>query len=53
MFALFMNVLRNERGLTSIEYAIIAALVSVAAVSVLTTIATNLTGTFSTVGRKL
>jgi pilus assembly protein Flp/PilA len=48
-----MNVLRNERGVTSIEYAIIAALVSVAAVSVLSTIATNLTGTFSTVGRKL
>jgi pilus assembly protein Flp/PilA len=53
MFALFMNLLSNQRGVTSIEYAVIAALVSIAAVSVLTTIATNLTGTFSTVGRKL
>jgi pilus assembly protein Flp/PilA len=53
MFARLKNLLRNETGATAIEYGLIAALVAVAAVSVLGTVGSNLTGTFSTVARKL
>jgi pilus assembly protein Flp/PilA len=47
------NLFRYETGATAIEYGLIAALISVAAVTVLTTVGTNLTSTFSTVARKL
>jgi pilus assembly protein Flp/PilA len=47
------SLLRSETAATSIEYALIAALISVAAVTVLSTVGSNLTGTFSTVARKL
>ena len=53
MLATLKNLLSNETGATAIEYALIAALISVAAVSVLSTVGSNLTGTFSTVARKL
>jgi pilus assembly protein Flp/PilA len=44
---------RDETAATAIEYGLIAALISVAAVTVLSTVGSNLTGTFSTVARKL
>ena len=53
MIGCLVKLLRDERGATSIEYAFIASLVSIAAVSLLISIATNLNGTFTTVGRKL
>lgn len=53
MFKIMMNLLRDQTAATAIEYGLIAALVSVAAVTVLSTVGSNLTGTFSTVARKL
>ena len=47
------KLLKNDTGATAIEYGLIAALISVAAVTVLTTVGSNLTSTFSTVARKL
>ena len=40
---------RDESGATAIEYGLIAALVSVAIVGALTTLGTNLKGTFNSV----
>ena len=53
MLARLKSLLRDETGATAIEYGLIAALIAVAAVTVLGTVGTNLTGTFSTVARKL
>jgi pilus assembly protein Flp/PilA len=53
MFATLTKLLKNEDGATAIEYGLIAALIAVAAVTVLGTVGTNLTGTFSTVATKL
>jgi pilus assembly protein Flp/PilA len=53
MFAIFTKLLQNENGATAIEYGLIAALIAVAAVTVLGTVGTNLTSTFSTVATKL
>lgn len=44
---------RDERGATAIEYGLIAALIAVAAVTVMGTVGTNLTSTFTTVAGKL
>ena len=53
MFATLAKLLKNENGATAIEYGLIAALIAVAAVTVLGTVGTNLTSTFSTVATKL
>ena len=53
MFAIFTKLLKNEDGATAIEYGLIADLIAVAAVTVLGTVGTNLTATFSTVPTKL
>jgi pilus assembly protein Flp/PilA len=53
MFAALTKLLRNEDGATAIEYGLIAALIAVAAVTVLGTVGTNLTSTFSTVANDL
>ena len=53
MLKIIIDLCRDETAATAIEYGLIAALISVAAVTVLTTVGSNLTGTFSTVGRKL
>jgi pilus assembly protein Flp/PilA len=53
MFATLTKLLKNEDGATAIEYGLIAALIAVAAVTVLGTVGTNLTATFSTVATKL
>jgi pilus assembly protein Flp/PilA len=52
MFATLTKLL-NEDGATAIEYGLIAALIAVAAVTVLGTVGTNLTSTFSNVATKL
>ena len=49
----FSRLLRDERGATAIEYGLIAALIAVAAVTVLGTVGTNLTATVSTVANDL
>ena len=45
--------LRNEAGATSIEYGMIAMLISVAIVAIVGAIGTNLTGIFTTVNSGL
>ena len=44
-----MNLIKDESGVTAIEYGLIAALVAVAAVAAFNTVGTNLTGTFNKV----
>lgn len=53
MGALFAKLLRNEDGATAIEYGLIAALIAVAAVTVMATVGTNLSSTFNTVATDL
>jgi pilus assembly protein Flp/PilA len=51
--SMLTNLLRNESGATAIEYGLIAALIAVAAVTVMGTVGTNLSSTFNTVATKL
>ena len=51
--AKFLKLIRNEKGATAIEYGLIAALIAVAAIGAVTTVGTELNGTFSTVGASL
>lgn len=44
---------KDESGATAIEYGLIAGLISVAIITVLGTVGTNLTATFQTVADKL
>jgi pilus assembly protein Flp/PilA len=53
MFATMVKLLKNEDGATAIEYGLIAALIAVAAVTVMGTVGTNLSSTFQTVAGKL
>jgi pilus assembly protein Flp/PilA len=53
MHAFLLRVIRDEKGATAIEYGLIAALIAVAAVSVMGTVGTNLKSTFSTVASHL
>jgi pilus assembly protein Flp/PilA len=53
MLATWIKLFKDEDGATAIEYGLIAALIAVAAVTVLGTVGTNLTATFSTVASKL
>src|SRR5207237_3677245 len=52
MLTTMAKLLKNDTGATAIEYGLIAALISVAAVTVLTAAARHLTSPFSTVARK-
>ena len=53
MLSLFKNLIRDESGATAIEYGLIAALVSVAAVVALENMGTSLENMFTTVSGKL
>jgi pilus assembly protein Flp/PilA len=53
MFASLIKLIRNEDGATAIEYGLIAALIAVAAVTIMGTVGSNLTSTFTTVAGKL
>jgi pilus assembly protein Flp/PilA len=48
-----MNMIKNESGVTAIEYALIAALIAVAAIAAFQLVGTNLSDTFNTVANKL
>jgi pilus assembly protein Flp/PilA len=50
---LLSNLIRDESGVTAIEYALIAALIAVAAIVAFTLVGTNLSQTFSTIAGKL
>jgi pilus assembly protein Flp/PilA len=47
------HLIENDRGVTAIEYGLIAALIAVAAIAMITSVGTNLTATFSTVASSL
>jgi pilus assembly protein Flp/PilA len=47
------RLIKDEKGVTAIEYGLIAALIAVAAVVVMGTVGTNLSGTFSAVAASL
>jgi pilus assembly protein Flp/PilA len=49
MSFLIVRFLRDERGATAIEYGLIAALISVAIISVVTTMGSKLNTTFTSV----
>lgn len=48
-----LNVLRDERGATAIEYGLIAALIAVAAITAMTSIGSKLGSTFNNVSSNL
>jgi pilus assembly protein Flp/PilA len=52
MFAL-ARLLKDRHGVTAVEYALIAALIAVAAIGAFTLTGTRLSTTFSTVANKL
>ena len=47
--AFFLELVKGEEGVTAIEYALIAALIAVAAIAAFTLVGTNLSTTFSTI----
>jgi pilus assembly protein Flp/PilA len=47
------KILKRQKGATMIEYALLAALISVAAVVILSTVGTEIVSTFSDVAAKL
>ena len=53
MRAFFTKLIQDEAGVTAVEYGLIAALIAVAAVTVMTTVGTNLSTTFSKVASHL
>ena len=53
MLSLVSCLLRDQDGVTAIEYALIASLIGVAAATILGTVGTNLSTTFSKVAASL
>ena len=53
MYSAIKNFLQDEAGATAIEYGLIAALVSVAAVTALTDVGSSLSAMFETVSSEL
>ena len=49
----FKRLLRDDNGATAIEYGLIAALIAVAAVTIMGTVGTNLSSVFTTVANDL
>lgn len=47
------NFIKEEDGVTAIEYGLIAALIAVVIIGTVTTVGTNLKGVFSTVASSL
>ena len=45
--------LSDESGVTAIEYALIASLIAVAIIGAVTTVGTNISGTFNTIATTL
>jgi pilus assembly protein Flp/PilA len=45
--------IKSERGVTAIEYGLLASLIAVAIITAVTLVGTNLTSTFNTIAGKL
>jgi pilus assembly protein Flp/PilA len=50
---LFTNLIKDESGVTAIEYALIAAMIVVVAIAIIGSVGTNLSTTFSKVAAAL
>ena len=53
MKSLFLNLVRDESGVTAIEYGLIAALIAVVIIGAVSLVGSNLSGTFSAVATSL
>ena len=53
MLILLTKLFKNQDGATAIEYGLIAALISIAAVTIMGTVGSNLTSVFTTVAGDL
>jgi pilus assembly protein Flp/PilA len=53
LLTLFLHLIKEELGVTAIEYALIAALIAIAAISAFSLVGTNLSSTFSYVASQL
>lgn len=53
MLSMIRKLVKNEEGATAIEYGLIAALISVAAIAAFTTVGTNLSTVMGKVGTDL
>jgi pilus assembly protein Flp/PilA len=49
MRAAFVNLIKDEAGVTAIEYGLIAALVAVVIITAVTTLGSHLSGIFNTI----
>ena len=50
---IFSRFMRDESGATAIEYGLIAALIAVVIITAVTSVGTNLSGTFNTIAGKV
>jgi pilus assembly protein Flp/PilA len=50
---IFSRLRKDKRGVTAIEYGLIAALIAIAAITMMALVGTNLTNTFSTIASDL
>jgi pilus assembly protein Flp/PilA len=53
MRACILKLFRDERGVTAVEYGLLAALISIAAVTAITSVGTTLTTTFNDIASRL
>jgi pilus assembly protein Flp/PilA len=53
MLTTFKNLLRNEDGVTAIEYGLIAALIAVVCIAAFQLVGSSLSSTFHTIGTDL
>ena len=53
LLTLFLYLIKDESGVTAIEYSLIAALIAIAAIAAFTLVGTNLSTTFSYVASQL
>ena len=53
MLKFLSSLVKDESGVTAIEYGLIAALIAVAAITIMGTVGTNLSGVFSKVAASL
>jgi pilus assembly protein Flp/PilA len=53
MKTLILRFVKDERGVTAIEYGLIATLIAVAIITAVTSVGTKLTSTFSTIAGDL
>jgi len=53
MLSIFTRLMKDESGVTAIEYGLIAALIAVAAIAAMNAVGGNLTNTFTTISNSL